>query len=75
MIQRGEDLRLPLESRRIVRVLRELRGQDLHRHIAIEPRIVRAVHLSHSAGAQQPDDLIYANACSGGKGHARSILS
>ena len=32
---------------------REGRGQDLDGDVAAEPRVARAVHLAHAAGAQQ----------------------
>jgi hypothetical protein len=39
-------------------VVGKLRRQDLDRHVAAQPRVGRAVHLSHGAGAQTLADLV-----------------
>ena len=49
MIERGKDLRLALESRHALAILRECFGQNLQRHVAIELGVARAPHLSHPA--------------------------
>ena len=40
--------------------------QDLDRDLAPEPRVARAVHLAHAAGAERRDDLVGAEARAGG---------
>ena len=49
MIERSERPRLALEAGEPIGVERG-RGQDLQRHVATEPRIARAVDLTHAAG-------------------------
>ena len=65
MVQRGEQLRLALETREAVRIGREEVGQDLQRDVAIEPRIARAIHLAHAARADERDDFVGAEARTG----------
>ena len=49
---------------------REMRGQDLDGHGAVQPGVPGLVDLSHAAGANQRDDLVGAQACAGDEGHA-----
>ncbi len=58
MIQRRQQPRLAIEAGAPLGIGREQRRQHLDRHIAAEGRIVRAIHLAHAAGAEQPDDAI-----------------
>ena len=53
VVERSEQLRLALEAREPVRVGRQRGGQQLQRHLAAEPRIRRAIHLAHAAGADR----------------------
>ena len=46
-------------------------GQDLHRHVATELRVARAIDLAHSARAQGRRDLLDAEAGAGSKGQTR----
>ena len=41
-------------------------GQDLDRDVAVEARVARAVDLAHAAGAEGGEDLVGAEAGSGG---------
>lgn len=52
MIQRGEDLRLALESRHAVRILREGGGQYFDRDFAAELRVGGPVHFTHAARSE-----------------------
>jgi hypothetical protein len=61
MIERGEQLRFAFESRDARGVDGDACWKDLERDIAIQPRIARAIHLAHSAFAQQIDNLIGAD--------------
>jgi hypothetical protein len=45
MIERGEQLRLALKARESIVVRRERIGQNLDRHVALEPRIAGAIDL------------------------------
>ena len=66
MIERGEQSRFALESRHAIGVGRERRRQDLHRDVAIELRVARAIDLSHPAGAERGENFVGAEACAGG---------
>ena len=65
MVQRGQHLGLALEPREPVRVAREGRRKDLHRDVAVELRVPRAIHLAHPAFAEQRDDFVGADASAG----------
>src|SRR5262245_23191401 len=52
MIERREELRLTVEACKAFRVEREQRRKHLDRDIAFQPRIARAIDLSHSARAK-----------------------
>jgi hypothetical protein len=60
MIQGGQRPRLALEAGETLDIHRERAGENLQRHVAPEPRIPRAIHLAHSAGADRGDDLVRA---------------
>ena len=62
MVERGQDLGLAFEPGQPVGVLRERLGQDLQRHITVELRIARAIHLSHAALAYLAGHLVDAEA-------------
>ena len=70
VVQDAGGARLGLEALEPVRVLREGRGQDLDRDLAAQARIRRAVDLAHAARAERREDLVRAEAGSGGEGHA-----
>ena len=42
--------------------------QHLDRDLASEPRVAGAIHLAHAAGAERGDDLVGAEAGTGGEG-------
>ena len=59
MVERGEQLRLALEARQALRVLRRTAaGSTLMRDLAAEPRVARAVDLAHAARAERRHDLV-----------------
>ena len=58
MVERGECLRLTLESRQPLRVTREDVGKDLQRDVATEFRITGTVHLAHSSRPKGSEDFI-----------------
>ena len=60
MIERGQETRLPLEPRAAIRVVGEFLRQDFDRDVAFEPRIARAIHLTHAAGAEVRVDAVRA---------------
>jgi hypothetical protein len=69
MIQCCERARLALESNQALGIRTERRGQHLQSHVAAEPRIVRAVHLTHSADANQIGDAKRAELRASRKSH------
>lgn len=75
MIERRKQLRLAFESGEAFWVPRHLGGKDLDRHITVEPRVARAVHLAHPARADGRGDFTGAEASSGRKSHVLLTLS
>src|SRR5206468_11928444 len=69
MIQRRERFRLTLKTRQTVRIISAVLGKNLDRDIALQPRVARAIHLAHPAGADGGDDLIGSEAGTGTQGH------
>jgi hypothetical protein len=72
MIQRSERLRLALEARYALRIVREGVRQDFDRHVAIELRVARSInfpHPSHPALADRGEHLIDTNTCAGRQRH------
>ena len=65
MIQRSQHLRFALEARQAIDVTRKGVGQHLNRDIAIQPRIARAIHLAHAAGADEADHFVRAETIAG----------
>jgi hypothetical protein len=58
VIELRDRFRLALESQLQLCIGRELRGKDLDGDLAVEPRIARAPHFAHTAGADRRDDLV-----------------
>jgi hypothetical protein len=52
MVERGDRARFTGEALQPRRIIRHVRGQNLERHVASQPRIVRPVHFAHAAGPQ-----------------------
>jgi hypothetical protein len=69
VVERGERLGFALEAPQPLLVVRELVGQDLDRHLALEPRVLGAVDLAHSAGAEGAEDLVEGEGLAGGERH------
>ena len=65
MGQRGDRPRLGLEPPPHLGIGGDVRRHDLDRDVAIEPRVARAIHLAHAAGADWPDDLVLSEARAG----------
>jgi hypothetical protein len=62
MTERGEKLRLPLEARQSIEILREPLGQDLDGDLALQLHVVRAIDLTHAALAKRLKDFVGAEA-------------
>ena len=71
VVQRGEDLGFAPEAGHPVTVERERFGQDLHRDVATQLRIPRAIDLAHASRAKQGHDLIRAKPSAGSEGHRK----
>lgn len=69
MSERADRARFTIETRAEIRIGSEMRWKDFNGNRAVETRITRPVHFSHSAGAQRRDDLIGPEARSCGKAH------
>ena len=65
VIQRGEQLRLALETPQPLRPSSEGVRQDLDCHVPIELAIAGPIHLAHPAGAEQGGDFVGTEACTG----------
>ena len=71
MAERGQHLRLAVEARHAVLVVREVLGQQLQRDVAVQARVGRAEHLSHAASPELAGDAIVRE---GLTNHVRPIL-
>jgi hypothetical protein len=58
MVERGERAGFALEPSDALLVARHLLGQDLDRHLAPEPGVAGAVHLSHASRAEGGEHLV-----------------
>ena len=68
MVQRRQHLRFARKAREPIGVVRERFRENLQRHVAIEPRVARAIHLAHPSGAERRKDLVWTEDCSGCQG-------
>lgn len=71
MRQGGDRLGFALEPLERIAVLRQMVGQHLEGHVAIEPRVARAIDLAHAPGAKQRRDFVGAEPAANGKRHVR----
>ena len=60
-----EELRLALEPAKSIRILGDPFGQHFDRHVALQPRVPRAVDLAHAARANGGEDLVRAETNTG----------
>ena len=72
--ERGDRLRLSLESSERLRIGRELFRQDLDRDLPFQPGVSRSVHLSHAARTDRRDDLVGPEASPGYERQDAGIL-
>jgi hypothetical protein len=52
-----------------ITIVREVVGENFQRDIAAKLCVLRAIHLSHAAGADRSDDFVRPEACAGDEGH------
>ena len=69
MREGGDGLGLALEAGERLGIAGQVGRQDLHRDVAIELRVSRAVDLAHTAGAERTEDLVRPEPGSGGEAH------
>src|SRR5262249_1385609 len=67
--QRRHRLGLPLEPSQRLRVRRQLRREDFDRHVSIELRVPRPVHLAHPSRSKRRENLVGTKAAAGGQRH------
>jgi hypothetical protein len=69
MIQRGENLRFPLEAGEAIRIKGEIVREDLEGDIPAQRGVARFPDLAHAAGPDGRLDLIRAEANAGPERH------
>ena len=69
MVQGRGGASLELEAAQAITVAGDLSEEDLDRHLAPQPRILRPIHLPHPPRADRREDLVRAEARPGGKRH------
>lgn len=67
MIENGNRSRLTVETSAGRRIRAEAFGEYLDRHRSIKAPIARAIHLTHSTGANGRDDFVGPDACARGE--------
>ena len=70
VIQRREGLRFAVQPGEPFDVASERVREHLNRDVAIQPRVPRAKHLAHSAGANRGDDDVRAELRAWSEGHS-----
>ena len=60
MIEAGRRLRFPFEAGQIGTLLHPLHRQDLDGHLVVEGGMFRQVDAAHAAGAEEPQQLVFA---------------
>jgi hypothetical protein len=74
MIEGGERLRFARKPGQAIGIAGEGVRKDLQRDVAIQLRIVRSIHLTHSACAESGQNLIRADSGAGGEGQRSGII-
>jgi hypothetical protein len=69
VVQGGDGLGLTLEATEAVGIGRDLGTEDLEGHLPLQAGIPGAVDLPHSSRPEGLEDLVGAEACSGGNRH------
>ncbi len=75
MVERGDRLRLALETLAALVVLREAGGEDLDRDAAVEAGVLPPPHLAHPAGADRGGELVRPEPRAGLGGHGLAKYS
>ena len=69
MIQMGDGFCFSFEALLVHRVAAELGGENLNGYCAVQPRIARAIYLSHPTRAQRRKDFVGPKSCCRGQRH------
>jgi hypothetical protein len=69
MVQRSKNVGFAAEARKPLRVMRERLRQNLHRNVASELGVARAIDLAHAARAEGSEDFIRTEARADGLRH------
>ena len=69
VVERGQHLRLALETGDAIRITCEGFRQDLQRDLAIQLGIARAIHLAHAARSEGGTNFVRAEASAGEQRH------
>ena len=67
VVERREYLRFAAETRPAVGIVVQHGAKNLQRDITVQSRVASAIDLAHAAGAQRRDDLVGADASTGGQ--------
>src|SRR5262249_40942667 len=73
--ERGNRLRLALETRERLRILGHPLRQTLDGDVAAEPRVARAVDLAHPSRSQRREDLVGAESSSYPQSHFSPLMT
>src|SRR5262249_43123948 len=74
MIERARRLRLQLEAAKPLRVRGEALVENLDRDVAVQPRVARAIDLTHPSGAHERMNPIRAELSIGRKRHENLLI-
>jgi hypothetical protein len=74
MIQAGDRLRLAFKTLPQSWVIRKLLRKNLDGDRAVQTRVARAVHLSHSARSEWRNNLVWPESSAGGQCHSGQII-
>src|SRR5262249_20514961 len=74
VIERSQHLSLTLKAKHAAGIADERFGQHLQRHVTLQLRVARAVHHTHTTGADGRGDLIGAEFCADGDGQSTTSL-
>ena len=69
MRQRGNGSRFALEAGAPIGIIGDVCGQNLHRDVAVQPRIACPKDLAHPAGPKEADDLVRPEGGAGSQRH------
>jgi len=70
----GDAQALERLRREAVAIVGQRMREDFDGDVALQPGVARAVDFAHAACAQERNDLVGAEFCSGGEGHGRAPL-